>query len=74
MKEASMCQRLVVAAVMMVVGVGCPHDWMKGGTNDRAMRKDAKESIRQPECPDGLELVEDCENRDEAGACTYTCE
>jgi hypothetical protein len=33
--------RIIAGAVLLgVLGIGCPHDWMKGGTNDRAMRKD----------------------------------
>jgi hypothetical protein len=31
---------LLILGVLLLVGTGCPHDWMKGGTNDRAMRKD----------------------------------
>lgn len=34
---------LLVLVVVLLVGTGCPHDWMKGGTNDRAMRKDTRD-------------------------------
>jgi len=30
----------LVLSGLLLLGTGCPHDWMKGGTNDRAMSKD----------------------------------
>lgn len=60
-----------VACVLWLVGlVGCPHAFGRGGTIDRAVAKDLKESlellpkctdqVRRSLCPDGQERSEEC--------------
>jgi hypothetical protein len=56
---------IAVAALLSVLGAGCPHDWMKEGTNNRAMRTDMEdevEDLRQAAmpCPEGQTRVKDC--------------
>lgn len=61
-----MRSRAIAGAVLLcVLGTGCPHDWMKEGTNDRAAREDMEdevEDLRQASmpCPEGQSRVEDC--------------
>ena len=64
----------LVLGSLLLVGTGCPHDWMKGGTNDRAMSKDRRESLSDDdECPDGLTWQEDCSERRSDGSCPVRC-
>jgi hypothetical protein len=60
---------LLILGIVLLVGTGCPHDWMKGGTNDRAMRKDMKALI--PEQSQEEEEEEPCP---EDKVATWTCE
>ena len=61
-----MRSRVIAGAVLLcALGTGCPHDWMKEGTNDRAMRRDTEEEVedlRQAAvpCPEGQSRVKDC--------------
>jgi len=64
------------ALLLCLLGTGCPHDWMKEGTNDRAMRKDMdeeQEELRQAStpCPEGQSRKEECQQNAEG---TLTCE
>jgi hypothetical protein len=81
MNEAPVSSSLIAAgtALMCILGTGCPHDWMKDGTNDRAMRKDLDEELedlRQASmpCPVGKSRVEDCQ-ADAQGklTCNWIC-
>lgn len=67
-------------ALLSFVGSGCPHDWMEGGTNDRAMRKDTQEELEelrqasQP-CPEGQRRKEQCkEGADGQMRCKWICQ
>jgi hypothetical protein len=42
---------LAVAGSVMLLGTGCPEDFKKGGTNDRAMRKDTQENFFRRDHP-----------------------
>jgi hypothetical protein len=70
---------MLVLGGLLVVGTGCPHDWMKGGTNDRAMAKDMREMVGDVEdeddadCPEGMTLKPDCEHRLADGTCPLIC-
>ncbi|KFE70015.1 hypothetical protein DB31_5057 [Hyalangium minutum] len=65
----------LVLGGLLVVGTGCPHDWMKGGTNDRAMAKDMREMLEDDEeCPEGKTLRADCVNTLPDGSCRVTCQ
>ncbi len=35
----------IVLGCLLLVGTGCPHGWMKGGTSDRAMHEDTRELV-----------------------------
>jgi hypothetical protein len=66
-------------ALLCVIGTGCPHDWMKDGTNDRAMRKDTKEELEYLQasmpCPKGQSRKEVCEeNAEEEWVCKWICQ
>jgi hypothetical protein len=72
--------RIIAGAVLLgVLGIGCPHDWMKGGTNDRAMRKDMEEELedlRQAStpCPEGQSRQEECKQNAEGQlTCEWIC-
>jgi hypothetical protein len=43
-------RRVFVFTVVMVVGMGCPETWRKGGIIDRAMAKDIAEGLRRYNC------------------------
>jgi hypothetical protein len=60
--------------VLLMLGTGCPHDWMREGTNDRAMRKDVDESLDVPECPPGKTWTRDCTRRNPDGTCLESCQ
>lgn len=64
-----------MALAMLVCGMGCLHDWEKGGTMDQAMEKDFKEWVNPPPCPEGMTLVADasCEGAKDAGTCPQVC-
>jgi hypothetical protein len=62
---------------LLLIGTGCPHDWMKEGTNDRAMAKDTREMLDDDDeeaCPDGMTLQEDCEHRRPGEPCPLRCQ
>lgn len=61
---------------MLILCTGCPHDWMKGGTNDRAMARDMREMVDDDDdaCPEGQTLKEDCSRRLADGSCPVTCQ
>ncbi len=60
--------------ILLLIGTGCPHDWMKGGTNDRAMSRDRRESLDDDdECPEGMTWQEDCSERFADGSCPVRC-
>jgi hypothetical protein len=60
---------------LLLIGTGCPHDWMKGGTNDRAVSKDMRELVDDDvECPEGMVWKEDCGHRLADGSCRLTCQ
>jgi hypothetical protein len=68
---------LLMLGGLLLVGTGCPHDWMKGGTNDRAMRKDMKDLVpeqsqeeEEEPCPEGKVAVWKCEPL----PCRWICE
>jgi hypothetical protein len=64
----------LVLSSLLLLGTGCPHDWMKGGTNDRAMGKDRRESLSDDdECPEGMTWQEDCSDRLADGSCPLRC-
>lgn len=65
----------LVVGSLLLVGTGCPHDWMKGGTNDRAMSRDRRESLNDDddECPEGMTWQEDCTERLADGTCPMRC-
>jgi hypothetical protein len=51
---------VVGTAWLLFAGTGCPHDWMKDGTNDRAMARDTDAFLDEQEqqrarsrCPEG---------------------
>jgi len=65
----------LVLSGLLLLGTGCPHDWMKGGTNDRAMSKDRRESLSDDdECPEGMTWQEDCSDRLADGSCPLRCQ
>lgn len=70
---------MLVLGSLLLVGTGCPHDWMKGGTNDRAMSKDMRQMVEDgdeeddAECPGGMTLQPDCEHRLSDGTCPLIC-
>jgi len=53
---------LALGALVLVLGSGCPEDWMIDGTNDRAMRKDIRDTLQDVKfkCAPG-EVLEECE-------------
>jgi hypothetical protein len=61
---------------LLIIGTGCPHDWARGGTNDRAMAKDTREMLDDDEepCPEGLTLKEDCSKHLPDGSCLVSCQ
>ena len=66
-------------ASLLLIGTGCPHDWAKGGINDRAMAKDAREMLddesdEDADCPEGMTLKPDCTKRLPDGSCPVTCQ
>jgi hypothetical protein len=69
--------RFIAGVILLaVLQIGCPHDWMKEGTNDRAMRKDMDENVEDllqasKPCPEGQSWTEKCD-KDATG--TFTCE
>lgn len=76
-----MRSHLVVGAVLLcALATGCPHDWMKEGTNDRAMRKDMEEEVedlRQASkpCPEGQSRVKECPPGAEGNlTCEWICQ
>lgn len=81
-KEESMMLRsplIVGIAWMCILGTGCPHDWMKEGTNDRAMRRDMEEEVEELRqaavpCPEGQSRVKDCPpNAEGKPICHWVC-
>lgn len=70
---------MLVLGGLLVLGTGCPHDWMKGGTNDRAMAKDMREmaedveEVDDADCPEGMTWKADCEHRLDDGTCRLIC-
>jgi hypothetical protein len=69
---------LLGLGAMLLLGTGCPHDWMKGGTNDRAMARDMREMVDDDDdefiCPEGKTAKVDCENPLPDGSCRVTCQ
>lgn len=61
---------------LLLIGTGCPHAWMKGGTVDRTMAKDMREMLDDDDepCPEGMTLKEDCSQRLADGSCPLTCQ
>jgi hypothetical protein len=65
---------------LLIIGTACPHDWARGGTNDRAMAKDTREMLdvtgddEEEDCPEGLTLKPDCTKRLSDGSCPVTCQ
>jgi hypothetical protein len=63
---------------LLLIETGCPHDWAKGGTNDRAMAKDSREMLQtdddESECPEGMTLKEDCTGRQPGEPCPMVCQ
>lgn len=79
-EELTMHGRILVGAVVLgILGVGCPHDWMKEGTNDRAMREDVDEELEElrqesTPCPDGQARNEECKQNAEGKlTCEWVC-
>ncbi len=68
--ETSMRWRSVACVLWLAGLTGCPHAFGRGGTIDRAVAKDVKESLEQLPvctaelrrrlCPDGQERSEEC--------------
>lgn len=73
--------RIILGAILLcVLGTGCPHDWMKEGTNDRAMRKDMEEGVEDllqasRPCPEGQSRKEKCvRSTDGKRICEWICQ
>jgi hypothetical protein len=71
---------LLAFGSLLLIGTGCPHDWVKGGTNDRAMAKDTREMLGEEQeddddgdCPEGMTLKKDCTEQLADGTCPVKC-
>jgi hypothetical protein len=65
---------LLAFGSLLLIGTGCPHDWVKDGTNDRAMAKDLRDMLDdEEECPEGMTVTEDCSKKRADGTCLVTC-
>ena len=71
-------RRWLILGSLLLVGTGCPHDWMRGGTNDRAMHKDTRDLVSDPSddeeeenpCPEDKVASWKCE----PPPCHWVCE
>lgn len=74
MDRQSLAGVLPCMGVLLVLATACPHEWAKGGTVDRAIRKDRKQSMTPPEaeweCPEGMHPERECSDPE----CEWICQ
>ncbi len=67
-------RKMVMLAMLLGMETGCPEEWGKGGTVDRAVAKDVKANLEHQQfCADGSPAEWHCEGEGPAKECGWKC-